>query len=202
MKHRLSELESERENLQKVLKSISEKHQSEIVDCQEQMKKYKEELSKALNLATGYKEKSDSLVKEKLNLLKNHANELESYKSLVQQAENRYDGMKVEFQKLLEKNEQTNDTLKAVEQDLNKELLKSGEVRTEMTVIHKALDACEAELTILRQEKGGLQLKLKEEVNKSNILEQAKASLTAALDEAKKAEVSESFNLFMNSKLK
>ena len=202
MKHRLSELESERENLQKVLKSISEKHQSEIVDCQEQMKKYKEELSKALNLATGYKEKSDSLVKEKLNLLKNHANELESYKSLVQQAENRYDGMKVEFQKLLEKNEQTNDTLKAVEQDLNKELLKSGEVRTEMAVIHKALDACEAELTILRQEKGGLQLKLKEEVNKSNILEQAKASLTAALDEAKKAEVSESFNLFMNSKLK
>ncbi|XP_031787798.1 interaptin isoform X2 [Nasonia vitripennis] len=188
MKRKLSEVESERGNLQKVLKNISDKHQSEIEHYEKQMKNCKEELSKALNLATGYKEKSDCLVKEKVELLKSHADELQSYKLLVQQAESRYEEMKAECQKLLEKNQQTDEAFKAIQQDLNKELLKGSEVRTEMAVIHKALDACEAELTILRQEKESLQLKLKEEINRNNILEQGKASLIAAVDDAKKAE--------------
>lgn len=190
MKQNLCESESERQNLQKVLKSISEKHQSEIAEWQEQMKTYKAELSKALNLATGYKEKSDSLVSEKVDLLKSHADELQNYKSMVQEAESRYEELKVECQKLADKNQRTDETLKAVQQDLSKELLKSSEVRSEMAVIHKALDACETELTILRQEKENLQLKLREEVNRNNILEQGKASLVQAVDEAKKAEVS------------
>ncbi|XP_014217062.1 interaptin [Copidosoma floridanum] len=188
MKHKLCELESERENLQKLIKSISDKHQLEITECQEQIKKNEDELSKALNLATGYKEKSDSLVKEKLELLKSHADELESYKSLVQEAESRYEEMKKECQKLLEKNQQTDETLKSVQQDLNKELIKSNEVKSELAIIHKALDTCEAELALLRQEKENAQLKLKEELSRNSILEQGKASLLIAVDEVKKAE--------------
>ncbi|XP_011497929.1 PREDICTED: myosin heavy chain, non-muscle isoform X2 [Ceratosolen solmsi marchali] len=187
-KQRLCELESERETLDKLLKTISDKHQSEVNSCQEQIKSYKEELSKALNLATGYKEKSDSLIKEKVDMLNSHANELQNYKSLVQQAETRYEEMKVECQKLFDKNQQTDETLKVTQQDLTKELLKSNEVRNEMTVIHKALDACETELIILRQEKENLQLKLKEEGNRNNILEQSKASLIIGINEAKESE--------------
>lgn len=186
---KLSELESERDNLQKVLKSVSEKHQLETADFQDQIKKQKEEISKALNLASGYKEKSDSLVKEKLDILENHAVELQGYKSLVQQAESRYEDMKVQCQKLLEKNQKTEEALKAAQQDLNKELLKSSEVRSEYAAIHKAVNTCETELTILRQEKENLHLKLKEEKNRNNILEQGKASYITALEEAKKAEV-------------
>ena len=189
MKHKISELQAERENLQMILKNITDKHQADLSSCQQQIKNHKEELSKALDLATGYKEKSDCLVKEKVDLLKNHADELQNYKVLVQQAESRYEEIKVECQKLLDKNQQTDEALKSVQQDLNKELLKSNEVRSEMTVIHKALDACEAELTILRQEKENLQLKLKEEVSRNNILEQNKASLLATIEESKKAEV-------------
>lgn len=144
-------------------------------------------------MATGYKEKSDCLVKEKVELLKSHADELQSYKLLVQQAESRYEEMKAECQKLLEKNQQTGEAFKAVQQDLNKELLKGGKVRTEMAVIHKALDACEAELAILRQEKENLQLKLKEEINRNNILDQGKAALIAAVEDAKKTEVNIDF---------
>ena len=193
MKQKASELESERENLQSTLQGLTEKHQLEIVDYQEQIKKNKEELSKSLNLATGYKEKSDHLVKDKIDILKSHADELQGYKSLVQQAESRYEEIKMECQRLLEKNQQTDEALKAVQQDLNKELLKGGEVRAEMTVIHKALDSCEAELAILRQEKENLQLKLKEELNRNGILEQAKASLVSAVEEAEKAEVNYCF---------
>lgn len=190
MKENLIETESEKENLQKLIKSISEKHQSSIAEYQEQVKRNEEELSKALNLATGYKEKSDCLVKKKTDLLKSHADELENYKLLVQQAENKYEEMKKECQKLFEKNQQTDETLKIVQQDLNKELIKSNEVKSELAIIHKALDTCETELTILRQEKENLQLKLREEIGRNNILEQGKVELNAALDEAKKAEVS------------
>lgn len=185
----LSELESERDNLQKLLKSVNDKHQLETADYQDQIKKHKEELSKALNLASGYKDKSDSLVKEKLDILQSHADELQGYKSLVQQAESRYEDMKLEYQKLLEKNQKTEEALKTVQQDLNKELLKSSEVRSEVAVIHKALNTCETEMIILRQEKENLQLKLKEEINRNNILEQAKTSLVTALEETKNLEV-------------
>jgi len=58
-----------------------------------------------------------------------------------------------------------------------------------MGVIHKALDACEAELTVHRQEKENLQLKLKEEMNRNSILEQKNSSLLVSIDDAKKAEV-------------
>ena len=189
LKQKSRDTESERDNLQKILKNVSEKHKLEVADFQEQIKNHKDELSKALNLATGYKEKSDNLVKEKVELLQKHADELQNYKSLVQQAEHKYKEIKSECQVLIEKNKRSEETLKNVQEDLNKELLKSGEVRAEMSVIHKALDSCEAELSTLRQEKENLQLKLREEVHRNNILDQTKASLTAALEEARKAEV-------------
>ncbi|KAJ8682145.1 hypothetical protein QAD02_017937 [Eretmocerus hayati] len=188
MKQRLCELESEQDNLQRVLKSVTDKHQLEINEYQEQIKTCKEEISKALNLATGYKEKSDSLTQEKADLLKSHAEELQNCRSCIQEADIKYEEMKLRHQELQEKIQQKDEVLKTVQQDLNRELMKSGEVRAEMAVVHKALDTCETELTILRQERENLQLKLKEEMSRNNILEQSKASLVDALDEANKAE--------------
>ncbi|XP_011638778.1 nucleoporin nup211-like isoform X1 [Pogonomyrmex barbatus] len=188
LKQQVEILEIEHKNSQTNLQNITEKHQSEISELQTQIKRLEGELSKALDLAAGYKEKSDATVKEKIDLLKAHADELESYKLLVQEAENRYEQMKTEFNKLLEKNQQNEETLRSVQVELNKERLRGGEVRSEMGVIHKALDACEAELTVLRQEKENLQLKLKEEINRNSILEQKNSSLLESIDDAKKAE--------------
>lgn len=189
LKQQVEILEVEHKNSQINLENVTAKHQSEISEFQSQIKRLEGELSKALDLAAGYKEKSDITIKEKVNLLKEHADELESYKSLVQEAENRYEQVKIEFNRLLEKNQQNEETLKTVQSELNKERLRGGEVRNEMNLIHKALDTCEAELIVLRQEKENLQLKLKEEMNRNSILEQKNSSLLTCIDDAKKAEV-------------
>ncbi|KAL0134083.1 hypothetical protein PUN28_001155 [Cardiocondyla obscurior] len=188
LKQQVEILKVEHKNLQTNLQNIAEKHQSEISEFQAQVKRLERELSKALDLATGYKEKSNTVIKEKIDLLKNHADELENYKLLVQEAESRYEQMKTEFNKLLAKNQQNEEALRTVQSELNKERLKGSEIRSEMGVIHKAFDACEAELTILRQEKESLQLKLKEELNRNSILEQKNSSLLVSVDDAKKAE--------------
>lgn len=189
LKQQVEILEAEHKNSQTNLQSAAEKHQSEVSELQSQIKRLEGELSKALDLAAGYKEKSDSTIREKVDLLKNHADELENYKLLVQEAENRYEEVKIEFNKLSDKYEQSEETLKNARDELNKEHLKGSEVRKEMALIHKALDACEAELTVLRQEKDNLQLKLKEEMNRNSILEQKNSSLLKSIDDAKKAEV-------------
>ncbi|XP_035723191.1 myosin-11-like isoform X2 [Vespa mandarinia] len=188
IKQRVQILERERDDLEKNLHNINEKHQSEINEFQSQIKRCEGELSKALDLAAGYKEKSDSLMKEKIDLLKVHADELENSKSLIQETENRYQQIKGEYNKLIETNRQTDESLKNIQQELNRERLRGNEVKNEMSVIHKALDTCEAELTILKQEKENLQLKIKEEINRNNILEQKNVFLLNSLDDAKKAE--------------
>ncbi|XP_060813761.1 uncharacterized protein LOC132905978 isoform X1 [Bombus pascuorum] len=188
LKQQVHVLEIEHSALQTNLKNVTEKHQLEISEFQSQIKRYEGELSKALDLAAGYKEKNDIATKEKVKLLKNHADELENYKSFVQEAENRYEKLKVEYDKLVEKHQQSEETFRTLQKELGKERLKGGEVRNEMDVIHKALDTCEAELTVLKQEKENLQLKLKEENNRNLILEQKNTSLLSTLDDAKKAE--------------
>ncbi|XP_046474669.1 paramyosin isoform X1 [Neodiprion pinetum] len=188
LKLRWQVLEAESSDLHLTLKNVKDKHRTECTELQSQIKRYEGELSKALDLAGGYKEKSDTLTKEKLDLLKSHADELENYKSLVQEVENRYSQLKDEYNKVLDHNQQLGVALKNTQQEVNKERLRGGEVREEMGVIHKALDACEAELIVLRQEKENLQLKLKEETNRNHILEQNKSTLLTAIDEAKMAE--------------
>ncbi|KAG6802567.1 myosin-2 heavy chain isoform X1 [Apis mellifera caucasica] len=188
LKQRVHILENEYSALQTNFKNVIEKHQLEISEFQLQIKRCEGELSKALDLAAGYKEKNDIAMKEKVELLKNHADELENYKSFVQEAENRYEKLKMEYDKLLEKNQQSEETLKTLQQELGKERLKGGEVRNEMDVIHKALDTCEAELIVLRQEKENLQLKVREENGRNSILEQKNVALLSTLDDVKKAE--------------
>lgn len=204
LKLRWQVLEAESNDLHLTLKNVKDKHQMEYTELQTQIKRCEGELSKALDLAAGYKEKSDTMTKEKLDLLKNHADELENYKSLVQEAEKRYSQLKVEYNKVSDQNQQLGEALKNTQQEVNRERLRGGEVRGEMGVIHKALDACEAELIVLRQEKENLQLKLKEEVNRNHILEQNKSTLLAAVEEAKNSEVFTQFlvhNIFSSSTL-
>lgn len=189
LKQRYQNLETEYNNSQSTLKSITERHQTETTELQMRINKCQGELSQALDLAAGYKEKSDALVKDKTEMARMHAEELEKYKALVQQKEKVCDQIKEDCNKLMDKNHQLEELLRNAQQDLSKERTKNGEVRKEMAAIHAALDTCGAELTTLRQEKDGLQLKLKEEMSRVHNLEQNKVSLLSAVEAATKAEV-------------
>jgi peptidoglycan hydrolase CwlO-like protein len=68
-----------------------------------------------------------------------------------------------------------------------RELLIEAQRKVEDT--HNKLYSFEAELSALKEEKETLQLKLKEERGRINILDQQKKSLQATLDEYKKKEV-------------
>ncbi|XP_034934439.1 protein CROWDED NUCLEI 1 isoform X2 [Chelonus insularis] len=187
-KVRWNSLEADHNHLQENVKDIKLKHDKEIEAFLNKLKHKDEEIIKSNQLVREMEEKYDKVVKEKIGLLEDHANELEKYKSLVEAAEGRYETLKLEFNKLNETNQQLEETTKNIQQELYKERLKNGEVRTEMNVIHKALDTCEAELIVLRQEKENLQLKLKEEEGRVNILEKNKIMLLEELNNAKKAE--------------
>jgi chromosome segregation ATPase len=63
------------------------------------------------------------------------------------------------------------------------------DAQKEVEDTHRKLYSFEAELSALQVEKETLQLKLKEEKGRINILDQQKKSLHAALDEYKKKEV-------------
>lgn len=188
-KARWNVLEAEHNKLQTTVEDLRSTHQSEITELQYQLKSKTEELEKINNLLTDSNVKYDIIMKEKISLLEIHANELENYKLLVQTAENRYENLKNDYDKLTETKNQIEQSNKNIQQELYKERLKSTEVRSEMSVIHKALDTCEAELTVLRQEKENLMLKLKEEENRNAILEKKKIMLIDEIDNAHKSEV-------------
>lgn len=188
-KERWNALEVDHNKLQSSVEAMKKQYDDEISDLKLKLKEKDEELSKMINLMSECEAKRDAAVKEKILLLESHVNELEKYKSLVQTAENRCETIKNDYDKLCEKNQQLEQVNKNLQQDFQKERLKSGEVRSEMSVIHKALDTCEAELIVLRQEKGNLLLKLKEEDNRIGILEKNKILLLEELNNAKKSEV-------------
>ncbi|KAK0157874.1 hypothetical protein PV328_011563 [Microctonus aethiopoides] len=187
-KERWNALEVDHNKLQSSFEAMKKQYDDEISDLKLKLKEKDEELSKMINLMSECEAKRDAAVKEKISLLESHVIELEKYKSLVQTAENRCETIKNDYDKLCEKNQQLEQVNKNLQQDFQKERLKSGEVRSEMSVIHKALDTCEAELIILRQEKGNLLLKLKEEDNRIGILEKNKILLLEELNNAKKSE--------------
>ncbi|XP_057331030.1 synaptonemal complex protein 1 [Microplitis mediator] len=185
---RWDDLESEHNQLQSHVQELMAKHQQELESLNSKLNYKDEELKQTENLLRESEKKCESAVKDKLNLLEEHASELEKYKSLVQAADQRYDDLKSDFDKSKVLNEQLEQTVKNLQQELHRERLKNTEVRSEMSVVHKALDTCEAELMVLRQEKENLLLKLKEEENRVSILEKNKMMLLEDVNDTKKSE--------------
>ncbi|XP_011301806.1 centrobin isoform X2 [Fopius arisanus] len=162
--------------------------QAETEGLKTEIKQLEGQLSTSRELSLELQGKVDAGVEEKLQLLETHASELDSYKSFVKTGEERYEVLKGDYDKLQEKNNQLEESSSIAQQDLYRERLKAGEIRSEMALIHKALDTCEAELTVLRQEKENLMLKLKEEEKRCAILEGKRNNLQEELATAKRSE--------------
>ncbi|XP_015114502.1 centrobin [Diachasma alloeum] len=188
LKNQFQTLQSSQRKLEESSAQSRASHQVEVESLRNEIKQLGEELSTCRSLSQEYRDKVDAGVEEKLQLLATHANELESYKSFVKTSEERYERLKSDYDKLVEKNKAAEEASSVAQQDLYRERLKAGEIRSEMALIHKALDTCEAELTVLRQEKENLQLKLKEEEKRRAILEGKRNNILEELNAARKSE--------------
>lgn len=92
--------------MRKILQNISDKQKSEVAE-------YHRSRSKHVKMkANGYKEKSDSLVREKLELIPAHDNDIETFKSKLEETEDRFKKTKEECHKLLEEKQQADEALK------------------------------------------------------------------------------------------
>ena len=67
----------------------------------------------------------------------------------------------------------------------------------ELGNLHKKLESFEAEISVLKEERDTIQLKLKEEKGRINILDQQKKSLQSSLDESKKKEVCSPYEKYL-----
>ncbi|XP_044583110.1 myosin heavy chain, non-muscle [Cotesia glomerata] len=187
-KTRWDNLEHEHSQLQSRIQELTVDHQQQLESLNSKLLGKDEEIKRLENLLRESDKKCEAAVRDKLTTLEEHANELEKYKSLVQAADQRSEEFKNDFHKSKDLVEQLEQTVKSLQQELYKERFKNTEVRNEMAVVHKGLDTCEAELTVLRQEKENLLLKLKEEENRVSILEKNKMMLLEDVNNTKKSE--------------
>lgn len=177
------DLEAQRNNLAKKLLTDREKFKQEMnVACQT-VKRYEVELSKALDLAHGYKEKCESSDKEKKTFKGNLVKEMEAMKSEMRDALEK-------LETLEERNDKLEKQLNLKEESLNQSKAKVSELQTQVRELKKLNKEQQNELEGLKHDKEKLTDKLKEEKNRITVLEQTKKSLQHHCDEMKKKEKS------------
>lgn len=188
--HHWKVLEEQRHNLATRLLSEREAHQTQEFEVKQKLKRLESELSKALDLAQGYKEKLDSVEKEKQELIEEHNSEIKGMMDRIQEEGQKLDKANQLNCQLIQQKEDALEKMKEAEQEAQKERKLLIDAQREVEDTHKKLYSFEAELSALKEERETLQLKLKEEKGRIGILDQQKRSLQATLDENKKKEKS------------
>ncbi|XP_021939733.1 uncharacterized protein LOC110839654 isoform X2 [Zootermopsis nevadensis] len=181
------ELEEQRHSLTSRLHSERKEHQRQESEMM-QLKQLESELSKALDLAQGYKVKFDNIEKDKLELIDRHSGEIKEVMGKIVEKEQKLDKANQLNCQLIQQKEDSLEKLKQVEQEAQKERKLLIDVQREVECAYKKLNSFEAEVSALKEERETLKLKLKEEKGRINILDQQKKSVQATLDENKKKE--------------
>lgn len=177
------ESESQKDSLAKKLEVEREKFENKVSETYEAVKRYENELSKALDLAHGYKEKCELSEKERKNLNINATKEIEALRYELEIVKDQFQSEKSSVEKL-EK------LVAAKEENLNQAKAKMFEMQCQIRENKKSLKEQQAELEIIRLEKDKYSEKLKEEKNKITSLEQNKKILLQNVEELKKKEKS------------
>ncbi|XP_069699894.1 putative leucine-rich repeat-containing protein DDB_G0290503 isoform X2 [Periplaneta americana] len=188
--HHWKELEEQRHSLASILQNEREIYQKQEREIAHKLKRLETELSTALDLAQGYKDKVDTLEKEKLELIERNNNEIKKIGEKIEKREKELHEAKQLNCQIVEQKEESLKKMKQAEEDAQKERKLLIETQKELENLHKKLDTFEAEVAALKEEKETLQLKLKEEKGRITILDQQKKSLQTTLDENKKKEKS------------
>ncbi|KAG8337388.1 hypothetical protein J6590_024379 [Homalodisca vitripennis] len=152
-------------------------------DMIQKIERWEKEVSQALDLAAGYKEKSEVV-----------QSQMESFK---RDTDGKLAEMRTELENLNEENKRIcNENtsllrqLEAFQEKLKEEEDLLSKLKNELEKSKKQILDQEAEISVIKEQKETVSLMLKEERNRSSMLEQQKVALQQAADEAVKREVS------------
>ncbi|KAJ9584802.1 hypothetical protein L9F63_020856, partial [Diploptera punctata] len=176
--HHWKELEEQRHGLANKLQSEREANQRRESEWGQRVKQLECELSKALDLAQGYKDKFDVVEKEKFEILEIHKAEIEVKVHEIQEIKEKLDEVNHIHNQLIKENNDHKEKVKEAEQASQK-----------MNLYWKILEFGDSALIAIKK-RIQFKLKLKEEKGRINILDQQKKSLQSSLDESKKKEIS------------
>ncbi|XP_046671592.1 uncharacterized protein PF11_0207-like isoform X2 [Homalodisca vitripennis] len=174
-RHRLAQqLQEERE-----LAKVKSNELTKVVDMK--IERWEKEVSQALDLAAGYKEKSEVV-----------QSQMESFK---RDTDGKLAEMRTELENLNEENKRIcNENtsllrqLEAFQEKLKEEEDLLSKLKNELEKSKKQILDQEAEISVIKEQKETVSLMLKEERNRSSMLEQQKVALQQAADEAVKRE--------------
>lgn len=176
-------LESQRCKLENQLETEREKFESEVSAACQTVKRYETELSKALDLAHGYKEKCEASENEKKTVITSAGKEIESLKNDLK-------GIKDKLQSERGHVERLEKLLVIKEDSLGQAMTKICDMHNQIRELKKNLKELQAELEVGRLEKDKISEKLKDEKCRVSGLEQSKKILLQANEELKKKEKS------------
>ncbi|XP_067000630.2 uncharacterized protein [Anabrus simplex] len=184
------ELEEQRHHLAGQLSAQRSIHQQEMAEMAQKVKRYEQELSKVLDLAQGYKDKCDVAEQTRRETEEQHSSDIHGLESKIQEGQHLLAETGRHIEEISQENIALKEKLKSAEEATLKEkqmLLKS---QNEAKEISKKLNNLEADIAALREENNSLQLRLKEERSRSNLLEQQKKTALTSIEESKKKEKS------------
>ncbi|KAL0275123.1 UNVERIFIED_CONTAM: hypothetical protein PYX00_003082 [Menopon gallinae] len=175
------DLENQRNNLAKKLLSDREKFKTEISAAYQTVKRYETELSKALDLAHGYKEKCEASEKEKKAVRANAAKDVENLRIELKDVTEKLRAEECKSERL-EKALGTKDEL------LNQGKARLLELQSQMREGKKTLKELQSELETVKAERERLEGKLSEERSRTAAAEQGRKALQLQNEELKKKE--------------
>lgn len=167
-------LEEQRHYLAKQLQDTKLSSESQLKQMHEKIERYETELSKALDLAHGYKEQSESAEHS-------HNLQMEQLATKAHELERRL-ASATQSQAEAEEREE------ALQRQINEDHIKLTQLQQAMDEATKALSSQEADVAVLAEEKQALQTRLKEEKSRLDMQQQSRDKMRSELEETKARE--------------
>lgn len=167
-------VEDQRHLLTKQLQDQKLGSENQLKQMKEKIERYETELSKALDLAHGYKEQSE-------NAERFHSSQMEQLASKAQELERRLATATITCTEVQQREE-------ALRAKYNEDHTKLVELQSAMDAATKSLSSHEADIAILEEEKSALQTRLKEEKARLDTQQNTRDKMRSELEEVKKRE--------------
>ncbi|KAK9505629.1 hypothetical protein O3M35_009634 [Rhynocoris fuscipes] len=177
MVHHWRDIEAERHAMSQTLINERSEIAKQREDIEKKIERWEKEMSQALDLAAGYKAKFENIEKEYNSLKENAETKVKELEETLETRELVVKELKEERQSLSERLQVSKN-----EHEEEKRLLESS--RRDVSMLQEQLSKCEAELTVVKEQRDLLSMRLKEEKSRSSMLDAQKKALSEALDAA------------------
>ncbi|XP_039289940.1 interaptin isoform X2 [Nilaparvata lugens] len=195
-----TELEEQRNALASQLESSKSTFNTKTEEMNKKKERWDKEMSQALDLAAGYKEKCESIASERDQLVGEMRSKIEQALAKLSEAEKEKMKCKEENRILLDKlaeNEINSEQITLCERldrclnflrDVDKQLISEYELK--LKEVETKLTQMEGEVSVLREQKDHANAKWKDEKARLTLIEQQKNSLQSLVEELKTTEKS------------